>query len=260
MSRRSIWRSVFRNTLRNRPSAQSPFGLRAESPNNKGTRLRKTAPLLLAAILVTVVCRAQEKAAAPVADANIPPPAAPAVQAGPDTPPAYPAQKHNFRTFLKRLYSVPALTNTLPAAVVEQVHNWPDEWGKDHHGFEKRIASLYGQFVIGVGLEETAKAIHYQDTRYHRLGHGNLFRRVEHVVTNTVTARRLDGSREFAWSLAANAYGSWAIATLWSPRQYRTAASIVEWGTSGMGTFAATNFAREYWPDFKGLFHRKKAN
>ena len=256
-----VWRAVFRNTLENRPSVQPQFGLHSESPHNKGTRLRKTASLLLAAALATVLCRAQEQAATPVADASSPPPAAaPAAPAGTAAQPAYPVQAHSFKTFLKRLYSVPALTNTLPSAVVGQVHNWPDEWGKDRHGFEKRIASLYGQFVIGVGLEETVKAIHYQDTRYCRLGHGNLFRRVEYVVANTVTARRLDGSREFAWSLAANAYGSWGIATLWSPREYRTAASIVEWGTSGMGTFAATNFAREYWPDFKGLFHRKKAN
>jgi len=92
------------------------------------------------------------------------------------------------------------------------------------------------------------------------LGHGNFFRRTAHVITNTVTARRQDGSRTPAWSLAAYAYGSWGIATLWSPPQYRTAASIAEWGSTGMGTFAVTNLAREYWPDIKRLFHRQKAN
>jgi hypothetical protein len=56
----------------------------------------------------------------------------------------------------------------------------------------------------------------------------------------------------------ANAYGSWAVATLWSPRQYRSAVSILEWGTEGLGTMAGFNLAREFWPDFKSLFHRKK--
>lgn len=194
--------------------------------------------------------------AAPVAPAIAPAPAAAPAEA----PPEYPVQAHCFRTFVKRLYSVRALTSTLPAALVEQVRNWPDEWGKDRHGFEKRIASLYGQYVIGVGLEETVKAIHYEDTRYRRLGHGNFFRRTGHVITETVAARRQDGSRTFAWSLAANAYGSWAIATFWSPSEYRTAASIMEWGSSGMGSFAVSNLAREYWPEIKGWLHRKKAN
>ncbi|HEY1220850.1 MAG: hypothetical protein ABSE42_10980 [Bryobacteraceae bacterium] len=219
--------------------------------------MRKAAPLMLAAALAAICCRAQEQPAT-VAGASAP--EASAVQASTPAQPEFGVQVHSFRTFVKRLYSVRALTSTLPAAVVEQVHNWPDEWGKDRHGFEKRIASLYGQFVIGVGLEETVKAIHYEDTRYRRLGHGNFFRRTAHVITDTVTARRQDGSRTPAWSLAANAYGSWGIATLWSPPEYRTAASIAEWGSSGMGTFAVSNLAREYWPDIKGILHRKKAN
>jgi len=210
------------------------------------------------AALAVVCCRAQEQAAAATADVS-PPVAATAPAAAPAQP-DFSIQVHSFRTFVKRLYSVRALTSTLPAALVEQVHDWPDQWGKDRLGFEKRIASLYGQFVIGVGLEETVKAIHYEDTRYRRLGHGNFFRRTAHVITDTVTARRQDGSRTPAWSLAANAYGSWGIATLWSPREYRTAASIAEWGSSGMGTFAVSNLAREYWPDIKGVFHRKKAS
>jgi len=213
---------------------------------------------MLAAALAAICCRAQEQAATAVAATSAP--AAPDVQAGTPAQPEYGIQPHSFRTFVKRLHSVRALTSTLPAAVIEQVHDWPDQWGKDRLGFEKRIASLYGQFVIGVGLEETVKAIHYEDTRYRRLGHGNFCRRTAHVITDTVTARRQDGWRTPAWSLAANAYGSWAIATLWSPREYRTAVSIAEWGSSGMGTFAVSNFAREYWPDIKGIFHRKKAN
>jgi hypothetical protein len=213
---------------------------------------------MLAAALAAVCCRAQQQPPAAVAAPSAPP--ASAMPAGSPAQPDSGVQVHSFRTFVKRLYSVRALTSTLPAALVEQVHDWPDQWGKDRLGFEKRVASLYGQFVVGVGLEETVKAIHYEDTRYRRLGHGNFFRRTAHVITNTVTARRQDGSRTPAWSLAAYAYGSWGIATLWSPPQYRTAASIAEWGSTGMGTFAVTNLAREYWPDIKRLFHRQKAN
>ena len=217
--------------------------------------LRKITLLMLAAACAVADCHGQEQPAA-VADASAPAPPPSAVPGQPDST----VQTHSFRTFVKRLYSVRALTSTLPAAVVEQAHDWPDEWGKHRLGFEKRVASLYGQFVIGVGFEEIIKAIHYEDTRYRRLGHGNFFRRTAHVITDTVTARRQDGSRTPAWSLAANAYGSWGIATLWSPREYRTAESIAEWGSSGMGAFAVSNLAREYWPDIKIVLHHKKSS
>ncbi len=174
-----------------------------------------------------------------------------------DTAPvAAPDESHT--TFLKRWFSLEAVGATVPGAVLQQVHDWPQEWGGKRLGFEKRVASLYGQFVIGVAIEDGVKAIHAEDTRYRRLGQGNFFRRTGHVITGTVTAGKPGGGRTVAWSLPANAYGSWAIATLWSPREYRTAGSIFEWGTAGMGASAGTNLLKEFWPDFKGLFHKKK--
>jgi len=188
-------------------------------------------------------CRAQDQAAEPK-------PADTPVEAVPAPPPP--------PSLLKRLFSVQALTATVPGAILQQVHDWPDEWGKKRLGFEKRIGSLYGQFVIGVLIEDGVKAIHHEDTRYRRLGQGNFFRRTGHVITDTVTARRPDGSRTVALSMPANAYGSWAIATLWSPHEYRNAGSILEWGTAGMGVSAGTNLVREFWPDVKSIFHKKK--
>ena len=162
------------------------------------------------------------------------------------------------KPILKRVFSMQALTATVPGAILQQVHDWPNEWGKKRLGFEKRLGSLYGQFVVGVLIEDGVKAIHHEDTRYRRLGQGNFFKRTGHVITDTVTARKRDGSRTVALSMPANAYGSWAIATLWSPRELRTAGSIFEWGSAGVGTSAATNLAREFWPDLKGIFHKKK--
>jgi hypothetical protein len=170
--------------------------------------------------------------------------------ATPSTPPHKP--------ILKRLFSMEALTSTIPGAILQQVHDWPDEWGRKRLGFEKRVGSLYAQFVAGVLIEDGVKAIHHEDTRYRRLGRGNFFKRTAHVITDTVTARKLDGSRTAALSMPANAYGSWALATLWSPREYRNAESIFEWGTAGVGVSAGTNLVREFWPDLKGIFCKKK--
>ena len=216
--------------------------------------MRTRFSLLCLLILSAAVCLAQEDASHPAA-ATVPA-AAPASPAEPVSgPPATANPKPYHRPFFKRLFTLQAFAATIPGAVLQQVHNWPDEWGRKRIGFEKRVGSLYGQFVIGAMIEDGVHAVHKEDTRYRRLGHGNFFKRTAHVVTDTVTARTPDGSRTFSYSLPANAYGSWAIATLWSPREYRTASSILEWGTAGMGVTAMGNLIREYWPDLKGIFH-----
>ena len=193
-----------------------------------------------------LVCHAQDEGA----PATVQPAAdAPAGES------ASPPQR--FVDSVKRLFSVEALTSTLPGAVLQQWHDWPGEWGRNGYGFGKRAASLYGQFVIGVAIQDSIKALDHEDTRYHRLGRGNFFRRTAHVVTGTLVVNKREGGRMFAWSVPANAYGSWAVATLWSPREYRNGASIMEWGSAGVGTMALGNFAREFWPDVKGIFHHK---
>ncbi len=123
---------------------------------------------------------------------------------------------------------------------------------------EKRAASLYGQFVIGDVIERGVKAVHKENTHYLRRGEGNFFSRMEHAIVFTVTARRPDGGYTPAYSTLANDYGSWAIATLWSPRSLRNPASIFEWGTGNVGVRAGGNFLREFWPDVKTIFGRSK--
>lgn len=208
----------------------------------------RLALLCLLAFATCVVCPAQEDASVVPAVPASETPVAPA-----NAPPAS-------KPILKRLFSVNAVTATLPAAVIQQLHDWPEEWGSHGRGFEKRTASLYGQFVLGVLIEDGVKAIHYEDTHYRRRGHGNVFGRTAYVIVHTVLARKQDGHLTMAWSLPANAYGSWAIATRWSPRELRTPGSIFEWGSAGVGVSAGTNLLREYWPDFKGIFKKKTAN
>jgi hypothetical protein len=159
------------------------------------------------------------------------------------------------KPFYKKLFSLQVLYSTVPSAVVQEIHDWPDEWGKKRIRFEKRIGSLYGQFLIGSLIEDRVKAVHPEDTRYVRLSTGYFFRRTGHVVTRTFLAGTPGGGRTPAYSLLANSYGSWAIATLWSPRELRTPRSIAERGTAGMG---AANLVREFWPDLKSVFRKKK--
>jgi hypothetical protein len=207
--------------------------------------------LALALAATAVVSRGQDEAAHPSAQPDKPVPA--------DSAPAgySPTPK---KPVWKRLISVEAVTSTLPGAIIQQVHDWPEQWGRDRLGFEKRVGSLYGQFVVGVLIEDGVKAIHHEDTHYRRRGYGNFFGRTGYVIVHTVLARNDQGNLTMAYSTPANAYGSWAIATLWSPREFRNAGSIFEWGSAGVGVVAGTNLLREFWPDIRGVFKKKKAN
>ena len=155
------------------------------------------------------------------------------------------------------MFTLEAFTATVPGAVMEQLHDWPNEWPRNRFGLGKRVASLNGQFVVGAAIEDGVRALDKENTVYGRLGTGNFFRRTGHVISGTLVARRPGDRHTFAFSVAANAYGSWAIATLWSPPELRNARSIFGWGSANMGSFAMGNFVREFWPDVKAVFHHK---
>ncbi len=141
---------------------------------------------------------------------------------------------------------------------MDQLHPFPKEWGEGTRALEKRAASLYGQFAIGDFLERGVCAVDGENTRFARRGSGGFFGRFAHVVVDTVVARKANGARLPAYSMLANDYGSWAIATLWSPRSLRTPGSIFGWGTGNVGVRAGGNLVREFWPDVKSLFHKRK--
>jgi hypothetical protein len=160
--------------------------------------------------------------------------------------------------FWRDLISPRALLATAPGTLLDQIHEFPREWGTGVAGAEKRAASLYGQFVIGDLIERGVRAIDKENTHYRRLATGNFFRRTGHAIVFTVVARKPDSGYTPAYSTLANDYGSWAIATLWSPHSLRNPASIFEWGTGNVGVRAGGNFLREFWPDLKSIFRKSK--
>jgi hypothetical protein len=170
-----------------------------------------------------------------------------------DTPPAVSA----YHGFLNDLVSPKALLATAPGTILDEIHPFPVEWGEGTRSLEKRVGSLYAQFVIGDFLERSVCAIDHESTHFTRQGTGGFFPRMGHIIVDTVVARRPDGSRLPAYSMLANDYGSWAIATLWEPHRLRTPGSIFEWGTGNVGVRAGGNLIREFWPDVKSLFRKK---
>jgi hypothetical protein len=210
---------------------------------------------LTKALLALYVCLSSASLALRAQEENASAPPTPVVPAPVNAP--KPASAYS--GFLSNLYSPKALLATAPGAILDQLHPFPVEWGEGTHAVEKRVGSLYAQFVIGDFLERSVCAIDHENTRFARRGTGGFFPRMAHIIVDTVVASKPDGSRLPAYSMLANDYGSWAIATLWSPPSLRTTGSIFKWGTGNVGVRAGGNLVREFWPDVKSIF-RKKAN
>jgi hypothetical protein len=186
-----------------------------------------------------------------------PPQTDPAVVAPATTTPAF---QPTFNTnIFQDLVSAKAAIGTIPGTLIDTWHPFPKEWGGGHVAVEKRAASLYGQFVIGDALERGVIALDHESTHFTRRGTGGFFPRMGHIIVDTVVARKPDGSRLPAYSMLANDYGSWAIATLWCPPSLRNPQSIFVWGTGNVGVRALGNAVREFWPDVKSIFRKKHA-
>ncbi len=175
-----------------------------------------------------------------------------------DSQPDPPAAQSAFHGFAADLLSPKALLATAPGSLLDQLHPFPKEWGEGHRAFEKRVASLYGQFVIGEVFERSVQAIDHEKPGFERRGSGGFFARMAHVIVDTATATTTSGARIPAYGMLANDYGSWAVATLWCPPSQRTARSIFGWGTGNVGVRAAGHLVTEFWPDVKSWFRKKE--
>jgi hypothetical protein len=173
----------------------------------------------------------------------------PAVPApAPDPAPAPASVLHD-------LFAPTTFTQTLAAAISDQIRRFPEEWGHGAtHGFGTRAASEYGQSAMENLIESGVQALHKEDPRYYRRGHGNFFARTAHVIANTVVVHSTAGRRTVSLALPAEAYGSWAVAARWYPAEYHTVGSFFHYGSSNAAMKAAGNFVREFWPDVKGWF------
>jgi hypothetical protein len=198
--------------------------------------------LLLCLLILAGTCRAQDDGSQSQPDTL-----APADRlAGPVPAPA---------SVLHDLFSPAALGQTLAASVEDQLRHFPSQWGEGlTGGYPKRAASEYGQVALGNLIQSGVQKLHKEDPRYFRRGEGNFFLRTFHIISNTLVVHATDGTRTVSLALPAEAYGSWAIASLWYPAAQHNAGAFFRYGSANVGVKMAGNFFREFWPDVKALF------
>jgi hypothetical protein len=185
--------------------------------------------------------------------AQEPPPQEPPPQpAAPYTPPDWSDRKS---VFVKHLFGLQAIWETVPGTAFDTARNFPHQWGRGPRGIGKRLGSQYAQFIVGETIEMGVSALHQEDPRYFRMPEKRFGRRLRHALVSTVVFRDVKGRKTIGLARLADIYGSWAIATLWNPPDQRNVVKIFGNGSLGLGLKASSNIFREFWPDVKRHFH-----
>ncbi|HEY2066739.1 MAG TPA: hypothetical protein VGG84_12320 [Gemmatimonadaceae bacterium] len=102
-------------------------------------------------------------------------------------------------------------------AGVDQLRNDPPEWGKGWRGYEKRLASNVGEFVIQESVTDALAAAMQRPLDYQRSHSRRLSRRIGWALQAAVTDPMPDGTHPVAVPRIVGAYaGSFAQAA-WRP-------------------------------------------
>lgn len=162
------------------------------------------------------------------------------------------------KAYLKKLISIDAFGEVVPAAAFDHARDFPHEWKRDADGFGDRLGSEYAQFVLSDTIQLGISAIHHEDPRYSRLGGGSTLRRTAHALRGAVVVSNTRGRETLALGQIAGVYGSWAIATQWwEPRSEQAFSRVMLWGSVDLGVKAGANVIKEFWPDARNKFFGK---
>jgi len=140
-------------------------------------------------------------------------------------------------------------------SAVAQARNALPGYGQGWSGYGKRYGSslastasgnMFGTFLL--------PSLFHQDPRYFVTPNGALQQRVGHALRRVIVTPTDSGGRAFNWSGILGALMAEGLANSYLPDQERTTGKTFRRFGIRLGTDAAVNIVREYWPSmFKSL-------
>jgi hypothetical protein len=133
------------------------------------------------------------------------------------------------------------------------------ELGHGMAGYGRYYWRAFADGVSGTFFTEAiVPAITHEDPRYYTKGHGGFFRRMGYALSRTVVTRTDSGGLTFN---AAEVVGNLAEAGLsnayYPPEERGLKQTGRDWGMQ-MESAAVNNIAKEFWPDIRNKFFRRK--
>ena len=143
-------------------------------------------------------------------------------------------------------------------ASLYQLDNENPSFGQGMSGYAKRYAASYGDQMIGNMMTEgIVPSLLHEDPRYFRVGSGTKKSRLVSALTQIVVTRTDSGGRTFNVAEWGGNAASVAISNAWYP-DTRNVSDNVQKLLMQCATDAFSNVLKEFWPDVKRHFERKR--
>jgi hypothetical protein len=168
--------------------------------------------------------------------------------------------KQKMTIAFKDSFDWPVYPTAAAFATLYQLENQNPSFGQGMSGYAKRVASAYGDQMIGNMMTEgIIPAVFHQDPRYFRLGEGTKKHRIWYAVTRIVVARMDSGRNTFNFSEWGGNASAAALSNLYYP-DTRNAKDNASKLMIACGTDTFSNVLKEFWPDVKNWMHKKRSH
>ncbi len=157
----------------------------------------------------------------------------------------------------KDSFALPLIGLGAAYAGLYQLENNHPEFGQGVEGYAKRFGTSYCDQVTGNFMTEGIfPTILKQDPRYFRMAHGPKSKRTWYALSRIVISKTDSGKSVVNVSeLAGNATAA-AIGLSYYPDNRDVPDYLLNWGTQ-LGTDAASQVLKEFWPDVKAWWYKK---
>jgi hypothetical protein len=166
--------------------------------------------------------------------------------------------KQKMQIAFKDSFDWPAYVTAGLFSTLYQLEDQNHSFGQGMTGYGKRFATAYGDQMIGNMFQEgIIPALFHQDPRYFRLGEGTKKHRAFYALSQIMVAHMDSGHRTFNFSEWGGAAVAAAISNAYYP-DTRNVSDNVEKLLTSVATDAFSNVAKEFWPDIKRYFQRRR--
>lgn len=157
----------------------------------------------------------------------------------------------------KDSFDYPLVILAAAYAGVYQLADTHPEFGQGFKGYASRLGTSYCDQVSGNYLTEGFLPILFrEDPRYFRLAEGTKMHRTWYAVTRILVTRTDSGGTSFNYAELVGNGISAGISLSYYPDSRSVPSYLATWGTA-LGTDAASQVLKEFWPDVKRWWYNK---